>query len=1054
MKLKKEILSGLIIMLFFYSNNVMSYDNNIQDLIKEDYKQGTIGLDSFYLLTLDSIFIPNKLPDKYKSKIIAPYRGLSTLLSEIKTNWDLLKPETKKILQYIYMRPTDPIFSYNGVDLRYQVPEASPYDTPHFRIHYVLSTKDAPDLTDIVPPFGVPDYVSLVGDTFEYCYQIEITNLGYKFPLSDGVRGGNDKYDVYLNNIGSIGYGITFGETKVTSRPNTFTSYILLDNDYSSLEFETTHTSTEYLQVTAAHEYFHAIQNSYDSDEDRWWKEASATWMEDEVYTNINDYKSYFLYTRKLTDGTTVQTGWFVHPEISLDEFGPAEDPLHQYGSSIFCKYLSEKHSGSNTIKTIWDKCVDKNSLDSIAIALGDTSGFGSKFQLAFSSFVLTNYYRLPPEGYTEGSLYPIVHIEDFSDKASQNEHVFQAGTRGNGVFPDENIPELDHLSSQYIKFIQPKLVDKPTKMHINFAVKGGVWDSKVVRVLNTGQKVAMDLPLDGVIYDFGISSPALSNQTKEIIFIPINKSDSANNKPYNVIASVVPQFREIYTPNTDNGTTKTIKNLKNINHWFNGDTIELEVTLSGEGSITGDDVDFSQFDSNFNKRNVSISSGFVTSEGIKYTITYSISTTNTNSGQKTATIKVYDLLRNAYNTDISFAGYVGYNILQLTTGQSGQDSSISPDGSEVAFVRSRQVVPFEWVSEIWKIRADGSGLTQLTHASQHNYHEGPCWSPTGSYISYTWLIDKENIGRCGIGLCVMNSDGSNQQVFLPTTRDHDWYERPDGTPYDGDVVFHRADNVGSQHGIYKWSSESGMQYLVYSDTYSAPAWAPDKTKIAYRSNDNNIWIMNNDGSNNIKITADGSVKPYCTLDWSPDGKKIIFAREEGGGHNPIKYFLWIMNIDGTNQVKLLEGLNPSWSMNGSKISFDKESDVYVMILKPDNLGIQQPVLAQQIKPNATFKSGEVYSYPNPAKNGKTSKIHIECGIADKVDFDIYDTAGQMIHSTEMIGMPNVIWENKYAYEYAWDISNIASGVYVYIVKALKEGEKEIKAIGKIGIIK
>src|SRR4051794_1494447 len=47
-------------------------------------------------------------------------------------------------------RPTDP----PGVDdggLRYDVAEAAPLDTAHFRIHYVAdpTSEDAPDLTDV-----------------------------------------------------------------------------------------------------------------------------------------------------------------------------------------------------------------------------------------------------------------------------------------------------------------------------------------------------------------------------------------------------------------------------------------------------------------------------------------------------------------------------------------------------------------------------------------------------------------------------------------------------------------------------------------------------------------------------------------------------------------------------------------------------------------------------------------------------------------------------------------------------------------------------------------
>ena len=43
-------------------------------------------------------------------------------------------------------------------------------------------------------------------------------------------------------------------------------------------------TSVNPMRVTAAHEFFHAIQFAYDVDEDLWFMEGTATWVEDEVY--------------------------------------------------------------------------------------------------------------------------------------------------------------------------------------------------------------------------------------------------------------------------------------------------------------------------------------------------------------------------------------------------------------------------------------------------------------------------------------------------------------------------------------------------------------------------------------------------------------------------------------------------------------------------------------------------------------------------------------------------------------------------------------------------
>ncbi|MBN2408059.1 MAG: hypothetical protein JXJ19_10235 [Elusimicrobia bacterium] len=101
--------------------------------------------------------------------------------------------------------------------------------------------------------------------------------------------------------------------------------------------------------------------------------------------------------------------------------------------------------------------------------------------------------------------------------------------------------------------------------------------------------------------------------------------------------------------------------------------------------------------------------------------------------------------------------------------------------------------------------------------------------------------------------------------------------------------------------------------------------------------------------------------------------------------------------------------------------------------------------------PDPAFVKGEIYSFPNPARCCNP-KIHFECGIAEKVEIYIYNVAAELVHAEELTGRPMVV-DNKYAYEYEWDTSGIASGVYLYLVKAFNDGEV-IKELSKLAIIK
>lgn len=74
----------------------------------------------------------------------------------------------------------------------------------------------------------------------------------------------------------------------------------------------------------------------------------------------------------------------------------------------------------------------------------------------------------------------------------------------------------------------------------------------------------------------------------------------------------------------------------------------------------------------------------------------------------------------------------------------------------------------------------------------------------------------------------------------------------------------------------------------------SDPSWSPDGTRIAFTRH-SEIWVMNADGTNQIKLLDSGQ----CPR-WSPDGTKIAFVSKT--------FDVWIMNTDGSNQTKLTSG--------------------------------------------------------------------------------------------------------------------------------------------------
>jgi hypothetical protein len=180
----------------------------------------------------------------------------------------------------------------------YSVPEAprSPACSQHFCVHWVEEGLDAPNLSDRNGD-GIPDFVERVLRVAERVHRVENEKLGWREPRSDGRQGGRrGKTDVYLSQIGGELFGYAAPDrgqaTKEHRIPRRLHGYLVLDNDYSGFEFPGT-KPLEDLQVTFAHEYNHILQFGYDAYQDAWFAEASATWMEDQVYNGIDDYLRY-----------------------------------------------------------------------------------------------------------------------------------------------------------------------------------------------------------------------------------------------------------------------------------------------------------------------------------------------------------------------------------------------------------------------------------------------------------------------------------------------------------------------------------------------------------------------------------------------------------------------------------------------------------------------------------------------------------------------------------------------------------------------------------------
>ena len=282
-------------------------------------------------------------------------------------------------------------------------------DSEYFRFHYSTSGPHAVDTKDIDNNLR-PDYVEEVIKVFDYVAVKLHNEMGYTRPPSDGYysstrdKGGSNHYDIYIRSIPSKYYGYVQPEeysqgngdnerSELRNEKNAFTSYMAIRNNYKKFSL----SELENIKVTAAHEYFHAIQFGYDGWEKPWLLEASAIWMEEEIYDEINDCYQYM-------------KDWFKYPHKSLDESG-----FHWYGSFIFFEYIEQHMGGSDTIRKIMEASVQSNSKekDGSHLAINQALKLNNhSFQKALNGMSVANQIMSSFESknysYEEAESYPV----------------------------------------------------------------------------------------------------------------------------------------------------------------------------------------------------------------------------------------------------------------------------------------------------------------------------------------------------------------------------------------------------------------------------------------------------------------------------------------------------------------------------------------------------------------------------------------------------------------------------------------------------------------------
>lgn len=117
---------------------------------------------------------------------------------------------------------------------------------------------------------------------------------------------------------------------------------------------------------------------------------------------------------------------------------------------------------------------------------------------------------------------------------------------------------------------------------------------------------------------------------------------------------------------------------------------------------------------------------------------------------------------------------------------------------------------------------------------------------------------------------------------------------------------------------------------------------SPDGTHIAFASNRSGghfeIFVMNSDGSDVLKLTSTAAGVTNTWPRWSPDGEQIAFQSNVSGA-----FQIYTMRPDDKTPKQITDtGVNqfPAWSPDGTRLAVRRDADLYVI----DPTGESAPV--------------------------------------------------------------------------------------------------------------
>lgn len=258
------------------------------------------------------------------------------------------------------------------------------------------------------------------------------------------------------------------------------------------------------------------------------------------------------------------------------------------------------------------------------------------------------------------------------------------------------------------------------------------------------------------------------------------------------------------------------------------------------------------------------------------------------------------------------------FNNIDVFQLEIANDPQISPDGSQIAYVRqSMDIMQDRARGNIWMVSADGRRHRPLLSGADS--YSSPRWSPSGDRLAY-----------------VSAAEGRGPQIHLR------WMDS-------GQAAM--LTNLNEAPGGIAWSPDGrqiAFSMFVPADgtTLATPPAAPEGAEWAapvkvidrlfYRADgrgyletgNTHIFVLSADGGTPRQLTS-GDFNHGGSLAWSPDGETIAFSanRLDDYEHQPAQSEIWSVSVSDGTMTQLTDRLGPDFA---PRYSPDGRSIVYL----------------------------------------------------------------------------------------------------------------------------